>query len=133
MNTTRSVLSLFALCLLFFATPSLSSDDVEKVLFLVLDEDEVIASNTRFGRFDRLKMHAKEKVLQHTAAEAVAVVITNQRYIAYGIYNGWRSVRIRASESVNTVEAEDYSALVVTSDRILNFYGRNGVWSQTRR
>ncbi|MEE9493094.1 MAG: hypothetical protein V3W04_06920 [Gammaproteobacteria bacterium] len=133
MNNTQSILRGLIICLLFFVTPTQSSDDVEKVLFLVFEEDEVVASNTRFGRFDRLKMHAKEKVLQHIAAEAVAVVITNQRYIAYGIFNGWRSVRIRASEKVKAVEAEDYSALVVTSDRILNFYGRNGVWSQTRR
>ena len=112
----------------------LMAEDAEKILFLVVEEDGVVASNTRFGRFDRLKMSAKEKVVQHKVDKAVAVVITNQRYIAYGAFTGgWNDVRIKAQEKVEALEAEDYSVLLVTSDRILNFYGRTGVWSETRR
>lgn len=110
------------------------ADETEKLLFLVMEEDEVIASNTKLGRFDRLKMSAKEKVLEHKTANAVAVVITNQRYVAYGVYpGGWNSLRRIAGERFESMEVADYSATLVTSDRILNFYGRTGTWSHTRR
>jgi hypothetical protein len=31
------------------------------------------------------------------------------------------------------VEVQDYSATLVTSDRILNYTSRTGVWSETKR
>ena len=42
-------------------------------------------------------------------------------------------LRIEAGERVERIEVEDYSATVVTNDRVLNFYGRSGAWSHTRR
>ena len=108
--------------------------DVEKVLFLVIEQDEVIASNTRLGRFDRLEMSAKEKILDYKASSATAVVVTNQRFAAYGVFTGgWNSRRVRAGEKLESIEVADYSATVVSSDRILNFYGRTGTWSETKR
>ena len=110
------------------------ADDVEKLLFLVVDKDEVIASNTKLGRFDRLEMSAKEHILEYKASNAVAVVITNQRFAAYGVYPGnWNSRRVIAGEKAELLEVADYSATLVTSDRILNFYGRTGTWSETKR
>jgi hypothetical protein len=118
---------------LFFVSPLLA-DEVEKVLFLIVDEDEVIASNTRAGRFDRLDLRAKEKIRDYKIANAVAVVVTNQRFAAYGVLTGgWQSIRREAQERVTSIEVADYSATVVTDDRILNFYGRSGAWSETRR
>ena len=116
-----------------FITP-LAADSVEKILFLVIDDDEIIASNTKLGRFDRLEMHAKEKLLDYRTANAVAVVVTNQRVAAYGVLTGkWNSRRIQAGEKVESLEAGGYSATLVTSDRLLNFYGRTGTWSETKR
>jgi len=110
------------------------ADEVEKVLFLVFESGEVIASNTRAGRFDRLKLHAEEHILDYQVANATAVVITNRRFAAYGVLSGgWLSKRIKAGEKPLSMEVEDYSATLVTSDRILNFSGRNGAWSETRR
>jgi hypothetical protein len=110
------------------------ADDVEKLLFLVVESDEVIASNTMLGRFDRLEMSAKEKILDYKVSNAVAVVVTNQRLVAYGVQPGsWKSRRIIAGEKLESMEVADYSATVVTSDRILNFYGRTGTWSETKR
>jgi hypothetical protein len=110
------------------------ADEVEKVLFLVFESDEVVASNTRVGRFDRLKLHAKEHILDYQVANATAVVITNRRFAAYGVlFGGWQSIRIKAGEKPQSLEVEDYSATLVTSDRILNFSGRSGAWSETRR
>ena len=110
------------------------ADEVEKVLFLVFEGREVVASNTKASRFDRLKMHAKERIRDYEVANATAVVITNQRFAAYGVFaGGWQSKRIRAGEKLESMQVEDYSATLVTSDRILNFYGRNGTWSETRR
>jgi len=108
--------------------------DVEKLLFLVVESDEVIASNTMLGRFDRLDMSAKEKILDYKVSNAVAVVVTNQRFVAYGVQPGsWKSRRIIAGEKPESLEVADYSATLVTSDRILNFYGRTGTWSETKR
>ena len=114
-------------------TPT-AADEVEKLLFLVVEKDEVIASNTRLGRFDRLKMSAKEEILDHKSSNAVAVVVTNQRFAAYGVFQGdWNSRRLLAGEKLEALEVADYSATLVTSDRILNFYGRTSTWSETKR
>ena len=40
---------------------------------------------------------------------------------------------LRAGESVEKLEAEDYSAFALTDRRVLNFNGRNGVWSESNR
>lgn len=116
-----------------FAAPAYA-EEVEKVLFLVVEKSGVYASNALTGRIDRLELHAKERIEDYKVANAVAVVVTNQRYAAYGVLpGGWQSVRVRAQEETESVEVGDYSATVVTSDRILNFYGRRGAWSEMRR
>ena len=131
MHTLVLVGLLLAGCL--FITQA-AADDVEKLLFLVVDKDEVIASNTKLGRFDRLEMSAKEKILDHKTSNAVAVVVTNQRFAAYGVFPGsWNSNRVHAGEKMESLEVADYSATLVTNDRILNFYGRTGTWSETKR
>jgi hypothetical protein len=110
------------------------ADDVERVLFLVVEKDEVIASNTKAGRFDRLKLHAKERIRDYKVANAVAVVVTNERYAAYGVLSGgWQSIKLIAQEKTESIQVEDYSATIVSSERILNFYGRSGAWNETRR
>ena len=124
------------LSLLFLAGLGLGAhaEEVEKLLFLVVEDNGVYASNTLTGRIDRLELRAKERIEDYKVANAVAVVITNQRYAAYGVLpGGWRSLRLRAQETTESVEVGDYSATVVTSDRILNFYGRRGAWSEVRR
>lgn len=116
------------------ASTASRADDVEKVLFLIVEPGEVIASNTQSGRFDRLELKAKERVVDYKVANAVAVVVTNQRFAAYGVLaGGWQSLRREAGEETERIEAEDYGATVLTDDRILNFNGRTGSWNQTRR
>jgi len=110
------------------------ADEVEKTLFLVVESDGVIASNTLAGRFDRLALDAKEKILDYKVANAVAVVVTNQRFVAYAVFSGgWQMLRREAGEKTESLQAEDYSATVVTDDRVLNFNGRSGAWHQLRR
>ena len=110
------------------------ADEVEKVLFLVIEKDEVIASNTKAGRFDRLKLNAKERIKDYEVANAVAVVVTNQRYAAYGVLSGgWQTIRLIAQEKTESIQVADYSATIVSSERILNFYGRSGAWNEVRR
>ena len=111
-----------------------AADEVEKVLFLVIEKDEVIASNTKAGRFDRLKLNAKERIKDYQVANAVAVVVTNQRYAAYGVLSGgWQSIRLIAQEKTESIQVADYSATIVSSERILNFYGRSGTWNEVPR
>jgi hypothetical protein len=129
----RSLLAGFFTTLLL-AQPLLRADEVEKILFLVVERDEVIASNTRAGRFDRLDLAAKERILYYEVGNAVAVVVTNQRFAGYGVLaGGWQTLRREAGEAYESIQAEDYSATVLTNDRVLNFNGRTGTWNQTRR
>ena len=115
--------------------PVVSADGgQDKVVFLIVEPNRLVASNALRGRFDELKLSAKETIVEYVQAEAVIVVITNQRYIAYGAYApGWMSLKIRANEILNSVQAKDASAALVTSDRYLNFSGRRGQWAESKR
>jgi hypothetical protein len=109
-------------------------DEVEKALFLVMEEDRVVASNAQTGQFFDLELKAKEEILDQIVASGVAVVITNQRFAGIGAFSGgWRSLRRMAGEEFRSAEAEDYAALIITSNRIISFSGRNGSWSHTSR
>ena len=129
-----SVLAISLVLIHFTGSLTQASEAQEKVLFLIKDADRLVASNILFSRFDELKMSAKEEIVQQEVAEAVAVVVTNQRIIAYGAYApGWQSERLIANERVESIQAEDSSVQVVTSDRLLSFYGRRGSWAITKR
>ena len=107
-----------------------ADEDVLKTIFLITESDRVIAANADTGQFFELDLHAKERVEHRHVANAVAVLVTNQRFVAIGAFpGGWRSIRRQADEDFVSAEAAGYSALVVTSDRIMSFSGRNGSWS----
>lgn len=111
-----------------------SAEDVAKSIFLVSEPDRVIAANAETGQFFDFVISAKEKIEQRFVASGVAVLITNQRFAGVGVYpSGWRTTRRRAGEELISAEAEDYSAVVVTSDRVLTFNGKTGAWSYTDR
>jgi len=107
--------------------------NVPKQVHLVADSGRILASNVRLNRFDELKLQAQERVREQKVGEGVAVVITNQRLIAYGVLSGWRSVDRSPNEQIESVSAEDYAVLIVTSQRMLNFNGESGVWGEQRR
>ena len=110
-----------------------TSGSVPKQVHLITDSGRILASNVRLNRFDELKLQAQERVREQKVGEAVAVVITNQRFVAYGVLSGWRSVDRSPNEQIESVSAEDYAALIVTSQRLLNFNGENGAWGEQRR
>jgi hypothetical protein len=106
---------------------------VPKQVHLVTDGDRLFASNVKLNRFDELKLNAQERILDQQVGAAVAVVITNRRIAAYGLLSGWRSLDRIPNEQIQSVTAEDYAGLVVTSLRMLNFNGQNGVFAERRR
>jgi hypothetical protein len=110
-----------------------SSGSVPKQVHLVMDGNKVMASNVRLNRFDELRLDAQERIREQRVGEAVAVVITNQRIIAYGVLSGWRSMDRIPNEQVESVSAQDYGGLIVTSLRMLNFNGETGVWGEQKR
>jgi hypothetical protein len=113
---------------------AVAEEVVEKSMFLVVEDDRIIASNVQTGQFFDFDFSAKEKVQQQIVANGVAIVVTNQRYAGIGVFSGgWQSIRRIAGESVISAEAQDYSALVVTSDRVLAFNGKTGSWSDRKR
>ena len=121
--------------LLLLGVNSVTADEaVEKSMFLVVESDRIIASNVQTGQFFDFDFSAKEKIQQQIVANGVAIVVTNQRYAGIGVFSGgWQSIRRIAGESVISAEAQDYSALIVTSDRVLAFNGKTGSWSDRKR
>jgi len=124
--------------MLLLLVPTLGFSQVRsntpKVLYLFKEDDRLVASNVQFNRFDELKLLANEKILDKIVAQSVAVVVTNERMIAYSaLIAAWQVVKRRAREKIVEVQAADFSASVVTTDRFLNFNGRNAVWAERRR
>ncbi|MGB5178389.1 MAG: hypothetical protein WBP44_06635 [Gammaproteobacteria bacterium] len=127
-------LSRMLLLVLLVNTHAAAGDVVAKTIFLVDEDDRIVAANTATGQFFSLSIHAKEKILQRYVANGVAILVTNQRFAGVGSYpSGWSSLRRIAGEQVLTAEVVDRSALLVTSDRILTFNGDSGSWAETRR
>ena len=128
-------LSQVLLSLMLVAPVTVVADEVvAKTIFLVDEDDSIVAANTATGQFFSLSIHAKEKIRQRYVANGVAILVTNQRFAGVGSYpSGWSSLRRMADEKVVSAEVVDKSALLVTSDRILTFNGDSGSWSETRR
>ena len=111
-----------------------ASEVTPKLVYLVVDDDRLIASNIFTSRFDEFRLGAKERIKQQAVANGVIVVVTNQRFIGYSIYtSSWRTLRTAAGEKLIGIEAEDFSALLTTSTRWLNFNGKSGVWAEIDR
>jgi hypothetical protein len=106
---------------------------VPKQVHLVTDGNKLFASNVKFNRFDELRLNAQERVLDQQVGAAVAVVITNRRIAAYGVISGWRSLDRIPNEQIESITAEDYGGLIVTSLRLVNFNGQNGVFAEKKR
>ena len=116
-----------------WANAQAASSEVPKQVHLVVDGNRLVASNVRYSRFDELKLDAQESVRDTSTGEAVIVVVTNQRIIAYGVVSGWRAVDRFPNERIESVSAQDFAGLVVTSRRMLNFNGESGVWGERVR
>ena len=130
-DTLHSALVLLLLLLPLFVY---GDAEVPKSIFLINEEDSVVASNIQTGQFFELDLQAKEKIIEQFVANGAALVVTNQRYVAIGIYPiGWSDLDRIAGEELVSAEVQDYAALVVTTDRILSFNGKIGSWSQTKR
>jgi hypothetical protein len=110
-----------------------ASGDVAKTVHLVIDGNRLVASNVRFNRFDELRLNPQERIERSSEGDAVIVVVTNQRLIAYGGVSGWRTMDRMPNERIESISAEDYAGLVVTSRRMLNFNGESGVWGERDR
>jgi hypothetical protein len=116
------------------ATAVLAEESPAKLVYVVREGDKVFASNVLFSRSDELELTARETIFQQAEDNAIVALMTNQRLIAYSVYTAaWVTLSLQAGETVERLEAEDYSAFALTNRRILNFNGRTGNWSQTRR
>jgi hypothetical protein len=107
--------------------------NVPKQVHLVIDGKTLVASNVRLNRFDELDLGGGEQIREQRVGEAVAVVITNKRIIAYGVLSGWRAIGREPNEKIQSISAEDFAGLVVTDERMLNFNGETGVWAEQKR
>ena len=115
------------------ATSQVTTGDVPKLVHFIIDGNRLVASNVRFNRFDELRLGAQERISDSREGDAVIIVVTNQRLIAYGAVSGWRSIDRVPNERIESLSAEDYAGLVVTSRRMLNFNGESGVWGERGR
>lgn len=109
-------------------------DSPARLLYVVREDDKFIASNILFSRTDEFELAAQERVAAERSDKAVLVVATNRRLIAYSVYTAsWATIDLRAGESLEQLDAEDYSAFALTSRRIMNFNGRVGYWTESSR
>ena len=115
------------------ASPQVISQGVPKQVDLVVEGNRLVASNVRLSRFDEHRLNAQERIADTQVGNAVIVVVTNQNIIAYGVVSGWRSVSRIPNERIDRVSAEDFGALVVTNQRMLNFNGESGTWGERKR
>jgi hypothetical protein len=113
--------------------PQSVSQGVPKQVHLVVDGKRLMASNVRLNTFHELDLGAQERVRDQRVGEAVIVVVTNQRILGYGVLSGWRGVDRVPNEQIESLSAEDYAGLIVTSERMLNFNGETGVWGERKR
>ncbi len=116
--------------------PAVAGDEPPARLLYWHEEDDgrIVVSNIRFSRNDVLELGGRERIEERASSQAMLVLVTNRRMVAYSVYTAaWREVPRKATERLEQLEAEDYSAFVLTSDRVLNFNGRSGVWSEDRR
>jgi hypothetical protein len=105
-----------------------------RLLYVVREDDRFIASNILFSRTDEFELAAQERVAEERVDKAVLVVATNRRLIAYSVYTAsWATIDLRAGESLERLEAEDYSGFALTSRRVMNFNGRVGYWTESSR
>ena len=130
----RRFFCIFVSVVLSVVTAAAVADNVGKTLFLVKEDKQVTAVNAETGQFFELDIHAKEVIEKHIVANGVAIVVTNQRFAGVGVWpTGWSSHRRMAGEQLVSAEAEDTSAVIVTSDRVLSFNGKSGAWAEKRR
>jgi hypothetical protein len=129
-NHRNLSLSFFLLILLAWPGGLIASEAVPKQVHLIVQGNRLIASNVLFSRFDELKLNARERIIEQVEAEAVIVVVTNQRIIGYGLQSGWREMRTEAGEKLESLRVQDFSALIITDSRYLNFNGSTGLWGQ---
>jgi hypothetical protein len=116
------------------APPVAAQRATPRGLFLVEEPDSLVAANTRLNRMDSIRLIAKERVERQVVAEAVAVVVTSDRLLAYSaLGTGWSPEWRRVKEDIQRVEASDFGALVVTSERMMTFNAGSGLWVQQRR
>lgn len=130
-SRTSALLAVAALALPVSAQGG--GDYVAKQVHLVNDNGRLYASNIKLNRFDELKLDAQERVQDQQEGAGVAVVVTNQRIVAYGVLSGWRSMNRMPNEQIESIMAEDYAGLIVTSVRMLNFNGETGVFAERKR
>src|SRR5215467_11346655 len=86
---------------------------VAKQVHLVNDNGRLFASNIKLNRFDELKLDAQERVVDQQEGAGVAVVVTNQRIVAYGVLSGWRPMHLLPNEQIESIMAEDYAGVIV--------------------
>lgn len=136
-NNTRNMLSptvwvfMISMAVVFASTVN-AQNVVPKQVYLIVEKNRLIASNTRYSRFDELKIKPQEKIIEQAVGNAVIVVVTSERLIGYGASAGWRTLSALNEETPEQISVQDYAALIVTNKRMLNFSGRTGRWAQQR-
>lgn len=112
----------------------ISSSSLAKLVFLTIEADKYVVSDSRNNRFAELSRRAKEKLIDSAEAKQIVVLASNQRFTAYSaLTQAWSEIRTQAGERLENIRAEDYAALITTNQRLLNFNGANGVWTEYDR
>ena len=114
--------------------PNPVSASPAKLVFLTIEKNKYIISDIRGNRFIELPRQAKEQLIDSAEAKQIVVLASNQRFTAYSaLTQSWSKIRTQAGEKLESIRAEDYAALIITNQRLLNYNGVNGVWSEYKK
>ncbi len=80
--------------MLLLSVAAKASDAIPKEVSLIINGKRLVASNIRFSRFDDLSLNAQERIAEQTESKGIILVVTNQRFIAYGVGSGWKAIKL---------------------------------------
>lgn len=134
------VLRALALCPALFSLTASASDlplfadsvELEDAIGLSVLDREIVAYDVAGGASPVLRLERNERVVWKGAKGRVAILLTDRRGLARSAdVGGWHESRFRLAESrPEHALIGSRLALVVTSQRLLGFDGRAGLWRE---
>ena len=133
--TKKGVMAIFLLITLnWFPFGFASSGDVvEKEVYLLVRERELLAFSAAGNRWVTQNLISRERVLGSKYDGHVAVVVTSLRVLGFSaLTNRWDEERLEVGESMVTVEAEGNVGVAITNLRAFGFSAKAGRWTTKR-
>ncbi len=132
MKTFLPILFISLLLSLFISLQRVRSEEIANEVFLLVNNDKLMAFSSLGNNWFEKKLHTGETVIKSIYDGNVAVAYTSERALAFsGIKNRWSEERFRIRESVISISAEGNVGTVITDIRALGFSAKSGGWVES--